>query len=102
MNLNPQHFAQAEAPEYDPVWGEAKPPADVPVERQLIDQAYLVFQNGAGAIVLQDLITRYLAGPIFDSARDAAKGFERNGEANVVRNIMARMADAQRRITEGR
>lgn len=93
IKLDPSHFATAAIPDYDPVFGDQEKPQPNP-ERALTDDAYLVFASGPGARVLQDLITRYLAAPVFDSGRDAAKGYERNGEANVVRDLMKRMNDS--------
>lgn len=96
--IRPEHFARAETPEYDPLWGDKQPPVAATPERELIDNAYLVFANGPGAVVLQDLITKYMARPVFTSSRDASYGYERNGECNVVRYLMDKLRETQQRI----
>jgi len=86
--------------EYDPIFGDQQPAKPKPPEQAIIDDAYLIFASAQGRMVLDDLIQRYIAAPIFDGTRDAAKGYERNGEANVVREIVRRLAEAQRAIEQ--
>lgn len=96
MNLDPRYFAPIARSEYDPMFGDPQPAAQRTPEQAELDDAYLLFATAQGKKVLDDLIHRYLAAPIFDSARDAAKGYERNGEANVVRDIITKMERAMR------
>lgn len=96
MNLDPRYFAPIARTEYDPMFGDPQPAKPQTPEQIELDDAYLLFASIGGKRVLDDLIMRYLAAPVFDSARDAAKGFERNGEANVVRDIIARLERAMR------
>jgi hypothetical protein len=96
MKFAPEFFAPVQRSEYDELFGDPQPAAPRTPEQAQLDDAYLLFASAQGKQVLDDLIMRYLAAPIFDSARDAAKGYERNGEANVVRNIIARMERAMR------
>ena len=93
MILAPEYFAPVARAEYDPLFGDPQPKQQAPEQAEL-DDAYLLFASSQGKRVLDDLIMRYLAAPVFDSSRDAAKGYERNGEANVVRDIIARMERA--------
>jgi hypothetical protein len=96
MKFEPGYFAPIARAEYDPMWGDPSPAKPPTPEQAELDDAYLLFASIGGKKVLDDLIMRYLAAPVFDSARDAAKGYERNGEANVVRDIIARMERAMR------
>ena len=56
----------------------------------------MLFASTQGKPLLDYFIHRYLAAPVFDAARDANRGYERNGEANVVRDIITRMERAMR------
>jgi hypothetical protein len=96
MNIDPQFIAPVARSEYDPMWGDPQPAVPQTPDQLRLDDAFLWFASAQGKPVLDDLIMRYLAAPIFDSARDAAKGYERNGEANVVRDIITRMERAMR------
>ena len=96
MKFAPEYFAPQARAEYDPLFGDAQPAVAQTPEQAELDDAYLLFASQQGKKVLDDLIMRYLAAPVFDSARDAAKGYERNGEAQVVRDIIARMERAMR------
>jgi hypothetical protein len=96
MKFAPEFFAPAARAEYDPLFGDAQPAAPRTPEQAQLDDAYLVFGTVQGKQVLDDMIMRYLAAPVFDSSRDAARGYERNGEAQVVRDIIARMERAMR------
>lgn len=96
MKYAPEYFAPLARADVDLMWGtqETQPAAPEQVE---LDDAFLVFVRDPGAKkVLDWLIHTYLAAPVFDSARDANRGFERNGEANVVRKIVERMERAMR------
>lgn len=94
MKFEPAFFAPSARADYDPMFGDPQPAAQPTPQQAELDDAYLVFASAQGKRVLEDLIMRYLAAPCFDSARDAAKGYERNGENNVVRDIIARMERA--------
>lgn len=96
MKFDPGMFAPIARADYDPLFGDPQPAKPQTPEQAELDDAYLLFATAQGKRVLDDLIFRYLAAPIFDSARDAAKGYERNGEANVVRAIIERMERAMR------
>jgi len=96
MKFAPEYFAPQARAEYDPLFGDPQPAQQQTPEQAELDDAYLLFATQQGKRVLDDLIYRYLAAPVFDSARDAAKGYERNGEANVVRDIIARLERAMR------
>jgi hypothetical protein len=102
--LNASHFTRAEAPDaVDTVLFGDRPPAPAaPPEQAITRDAYLWFGTTQGQIVLNDLITRFIAAPIFDGNRDAAKGYERNGEANTVRHIIRMLQDAQQAIEQRR
>ena len=99
MNLNPEHFAAAQPDEYDPLWGDPKPLPDEP-EKARVLHAYMLFASPQGQLILQDLITQFMAAPIFQAGRDPSWGYERNGEANVVRHLMRKLTDAQRSIEQ--
>ncbi len=101
--LNAAHFVRAEAEQIaDPVlFGETKAPEPGPREAATRD-AYLIFATPQGQVVLNDLIERYLAAPVFVGGRDASLGFERNGENNVVRAIIERLQRAQQSIEQRR
>lgn len=96
MRLDPAYFAPMARTEWDPMFGDPQPAAPTTPEQAQLDDAFLFFASAQGKPILDYFITRYLAAPVFDSARDAAKGYERNGEANVVRDIIARMERAMR------
>lgn len=94
MIFAPEFFAPVARSEYDPLFGVPQPAMPRTPEQAALDDAYLLFATPQGKRVLDDLIMRYLAAPVFDSSRDAARGYERNGEAQVVRDIIARMERA--------
>lgn len=101
MKFDPTFFAPAARSDYDAMWGDPQPATPQTPEQAQMDDAFLLFASAQGKPLLDYFIHKYLAAPIFDSARDAAKGYERNGEANVVRDIIARMERAMRN-REGR
>lgn len=96
MKFDPTFFAPAARSDYDAMWGDPQPTAPQTPEQAQLDDAFLFFAAPQGKLILDYFIQRYLAAPVFDSARDAAKGYERNGEANVVRDIIARLERAMR------
>lgn len=96
MKFDPAFFAPIARSEYDPMWGDPQPDKPQTPEQAQLDDAFLLFASPQGKALLDYFIHRYLAAPVFDSARDAAKGYERNGEANVVRDIIARLERAMR------
>lgn len=102
INLNPAHFASTQLPEFNIMWGDPAPQSDVPLERQQIDAAYLVFANGPGAVVLNDLIVRFVARPVMTGTTDQASAFRQRCHQEVIGNIITRLAEAQRQIQEGR
>lgn len=96
MKFAPDYFAPIARTDYDAVFGDPEPAAPRTPEQVALDDAFLLFASTQGKPLLDYFIHKYLAAPVFDSARDAAKGYERNGEANVVRDIIARMERAMR------
>lgn len=99
MRIDPAYIARPEAGPSDNelMFGQEANRDPSPEQAQLADD-YLIFGTAQGRRILDDLIKRYVAAPVFDATRDAAKGFERNGEANVVRDICTRLETAQRNL----